>query len=791
MYIKALQTGKIDMDTWNTLSETMDVGLVKIAESFGFAGRTAKDDLYSALQDGTITLDQFNDALLEVGTGTGIMAKLARENTLGIATSCENLKTAAVRGLVEIIDAFNKLSKEVTGKEIAQNIDSLKRVVFTSFRAMAKVIEATTPVVVLFANGVKMAIPVVQALTPAIIGLMTAYGAYVVITKASTAIQVASAALKAATTTTVGASTAMASLTIVQQASTKAVQADMLIRALQNKQIGVVTIAIGLLTGKVSLATVAQMAMTVATNALGAALRFMMGPIGWVITAIGLLTTGVVALVKWFKRTSKEADRLNKETEELADENAQLADSVESSSKSYENSKDSIETTAKANQELIKQIEELSQKENKSAADKKLLQSYVDDLNESIEDLNLVYGEETDALSMSSEQLMKRVELMQEEEKMLASQERLTETIEEQIEIGKQLDEVNELREEWNQKLEDGEIKTREHTKAMVDLDNQQEELMETMKEATDARVEADRQLEESAERVAEMTEESIGRQGIMYEELSETQKQAIDGMKDSWEDYKDHATEMFDVLSDESEFTIEEMTKNLEENRRIMGEWADGIAELAERGVDQGLLDKLREAGPESAGHVNALVNASDDELEKLSETFAKGGETATDALSSALDIDKTEIIDKLGHLIVDTEKSLREQVKDADFESIGVDVVHGMAGGIDEKAYEAERAAKEIAEDVVDSTQETLGIASPSKVYREFGGDITDGLSLGVSRGTRKVINSAIKLLRSTISKFDGIYNRFNTIGQNAINGLNAGLNAGRGRVDRKSVV
>src|SRR5690625_5732069 len=78
MYLKMLQTGRIDMTTWNTLSETMDVGLVKIAESFGFAGKTAKDDLYSALKDGTITLDEFNDALIEVGTGTGIMDKLAR-----------------------------------------------------------------------------------------------------------------------------------------------------------------------------------------------------------------------------------------------------------------------------------------------------------------------------------------------------------------------------------------------------------------------------------------------------------------------------------------------------------------------------------------------------------------------------------------------------------------------------------------------------------------------------------------------------------------------------------------
>src|SRR5690625_7964432 len=106
----------------------MDALLIKIAESFRFEGKTAKDDLYSALKDGTITLDEFNDALIEVGTGTGIMAKLARENTLGIATSFENLKTAAVRGLVEIIDSFNELSKRVHGIGINRKIDCLNGV---------------------------------------------------------------------------------------------------------------------------------------------------------------------------------------------------------------------------------------------------------------------------------------------------------------------------------------------------------------------------------------------------------------------------------------------------------------------------------------------------------------------------------------------------------------------------------------------------------------------------------------------------------------------------------------
>ncbi|GAF14929.1 phage tail length tape-measure protein [Bacillus sp. JCM 19045] len=96
--------------------------------------------------------------------------------------------------------------------------------------------------------------------------------------------------------------------------------------------------------------------------------------------------------------------------------------------------------------------------------------------------------------------------------------------------------------------------------------------------------------------------------------------------MKSNWEDYKNSATDMFNTLSDESETTIAEMTENLQENQRIIGEWADNIAILAERGVDEGLLETLRAAGPSSAGHVNELVNASDKELEGLVRPLLTG---------------------------------------------------------------------------------------------------------------------------------------------------------------------
>lgn len=114
-YIKSLQTGQLNMDTWNTLSETMGIGLTKIAEGLGFVGDSIENDLYKALQDGTVTFDEFNDKLVELGTGTGELVDLAKQNSLGLATSFGNLRNAIANGVTKIIESFNNLSEEVTG----------------------------------------------------------------------------------------------------------------------------------------------------------------------------------------------------------------------------------------------------------------------------------------------------------------------------------------------------------------------------------------------------------------------------------------------------------------------------------------------------------------------------------------------------------------------------------------------------------------------------------------------------------------------------------------------------
>ncbi|MFS8601178.1 transglycosylase SLT domain-containing protein [Priestia megaterium] len=61
-----------------------------------------------------------------------------------------------------------------------------------------------------------------------------------------------------------------------------------------------------------------------------------------------------------------------------------------------------------------------------------------------------------------------------------------------------------------------------------------------------------------------------------------------------------------------------ETLMKNLQGQVDVMKNWASNIDSLAQRGIDEGLLDSLRKMGPEAAGQIQALTKMSDSELNK-----------------------------------------------------------------------------------------------------------------------------------------------------------------------------
>lgn len=167
-YSQMLATGKVDMQSWRTLQETMPYALTKVAKSFGLTGKSAERDLYAKLQSGEITMDELNDRFVKLDGGARGFAKTARSATGGIGTSFTNMRNAVTNGMADMLTSVdNGLKKAGTGG-IAKIFDQAKVGIKSAFKSINTVVQASMPVVV----GVFKALyPVVKNLAPLIAGL--------------------------------------------------------------------------------------------------------------------------------------------------------------------------------------------------------------------------------------------------------------------------------------------------------------------------------------------------------------------------------------------------------------------------------------------------------------------------------------------------------------------------------------------------------------------------------------------------------------------------------------------
>lgn len=170
-YTQMLSTGKVDLMSWRTLMETMPIALRKVANSFGYTGKSAEQDLYKALQSGKITMDQLNDRFIKLNNGMGGFADLAKKNSNGIATAFTNAKTAVVRGLADTISAINSGLTKNGLPSIQQMIESAGNSISNVFTKLAKVIPPAIAAIAPFIKACKPIAPLLKGIVAAFIGL--------------------------------------------------------------------------------------------------------------------------------------------------------------------------------------------------------------------------------------------------------------------------------------------------------------------------------------------------------------------------------------------------------------------------------------------------------------------------------------------------------------------------------------------------------------------------------------------------------------------------------------------
>ncbi|VMA34358.1 phage minor tail protein [Streptococcus pneumoniae] len=781
-FSQMLSAGKVDMQSWKTLQETMPYALQKTAESFGFAGQSAQNDFYSALKEGRITFNQFSRKLVELNGGVGGFAELAKTNSKGLQTSFGNLKNAVVKGVANTIKALDDLTKAATGKTIAENFDALKVIINAAFGVIVNVIKASTPVFQTLFSILGTGASVISFLTPAIIGLVAALVTMRAINQAVKTTKDLISAWKTFKTTATGAIQIINLMTAAQATCGSVTKAQLVANLANNGALTASNLLYGVLTGSISLQTAATIAATAATTAFKAALTALTGPIGLVVAGIGLVVGVCVTLWQWLTAESEETKRLKSEQEELVKSTDQLTDSVKQSAKERQKNLESVKGNTESYQKLADEIVQLSQKTNKTAADKKNLKKKIDALNASVSGLNLAYDKNSDSLSHNSDQIKARISAMEAESTWETSQKNLLDIEQKRAEIGEQLKKIAEQRKKWN---EESNVSDSVRKERLQELNDKETELKNTQTELQTEYEKTSQVQQAASEAMASAAENGSNRQVVAYENMSKSQQKAIDDMRTKYNELLETTTNMFEQIKYKSAISVDEMIANLQKNQEAVNNWATNLNTLAERGVNEGILAKLQAMGPQGGLYVQELVNASDEKLATLNEVFTQGGESAMNGLTAGMDTGALGITDKIKGIVQSQVSSLQEEIAAADFSSLGQEIPNGVSQGIEQGASTAGESSKNMANDIKESFTSEMDINSPSRVFNEYGGFITTGLAEGVDKGTNQPVSSVTNLANQIKKPFDSLQSDFTYIGEMAMSGLNAGLWSGSGSV------
>lgn len=128
-YSQMLAKGTVDMQSWRTLQETMAPALTKVAKKLGIASGNT-NELYEALQNGTISFDQLNDVMIECDTETGGFADTALEASKGVKTSMTNIKSAVQNLEQGFMSAMNNMMKSKAMGGLVDNLEKIKSKIY-------------------------------------------------------------------------------------------------------------------------------------------------------------------------------------------------------------------------------------------------------------------------------------------------------------------------------------------------------------------------------------------------------------------------------------------------------------------------------------------------------------------------------------------------------------------------------------------------------------------------------------------------------------------------------------
>ena len=568
-------------------------------------------------------------------------------------------------------------------------------------------------------------------------------------------------------------------------------------------------------------ATVSQWLLNIAMDA---------NPAGLMITAVTGLAAAVAAYILINKDNLSVMSETTQKTNDLVESTRSLNEEYASAQKTREQSREGLEQEATAARKLVDELADLQKKTDLTTTEQTRQKQIIDELNAAYPDLNLQLDEQTGLLNMSTDAIYANIDALAAMDKANAAREDMAKIAEEQWAAEKKLSELQEQRTE----------QAREYAEAQEQLNNILDTATEVSRNAgqalqpyTDKVNQAktaldslDAEIANTNDSITSLSEEyefcynyisenegiyntaaATGQLGDAAAEtggqitgMSQEAQQALQDMYDTVQEAVKGQLDIFAEFQQGTQLSTTELLNNMQSQIDGITQWAENMELLADRGVNQGLLQHLAELGPEGAGYVATFVQMTDEELDKANDLFTAAmslpdettssimqsyqmaGERAAEGFKTGIKENSQKVAEQAGNMANDTVKATKGALDihspSRVYEGIGENIDQGLIKGIGNHRQQVISTINALCTTILTNSRTQLSLAA----WEEIGRRIPTGITSGINKGNTSVVNAVQRIAQNAVNAAGGInVTTWETVGRRIPEGIAGGINSG----------